>query len=241
MARRDDDLERSYEGRAVLQKLLTASGSVADVEDIYVALRKAAEDGVPPPVVIQALWEDEPRFSKPADARRLFGNLLGLAELAASGKRLDLSKKVERVERRKAVRPEPFGKDGPDEAFVEAAWRYLEDAPRERLRLEHAFDNRQDALASWLDEAGLDDAAFALARHVVAEAFAMLELGGAKVGVVDPARVPTQPTGAPRALLAWAEERLQDALDDELITEAVAAEVRALAARAISVLWATVA
>lgn len=241
MARRDDDIERSFEGRDALQKLLTASGSLADVEDVYFAFQKAAQEGVPPPVVIQALWDDEPRFAKPADARRLFSNLLGLAQLAASGKRVDLGKKVERLARQKAVKPAPFGADGPDEAFVEAAWRYLEDAPKERQRLAHAFDNRQDALASWLDEAGLGDAAFGLARHLVGEAFALLELGGAKVGPVSPAQLPKGPDAAPQALKAWLEERVQEALDDDALPEPDAAEVRAIAGRAVAGLWAATA
>lgn len=241
MSRRDE-LDRSFEGQAVLQKLLTASGSLADVEDVHAAFLKAIADQVPAPVVIQALWDEEPRFDTPAQAARLFGNLLGLYELVAAGKKVDLGKKVERIKREKAPRPAPFGEGGPDEAFVEAAWRFFDDAPKERERLAHAFDNRQDALVSWLDEAGLDDAAFALARHVVSELFAMLELGGAKVGPVAVARLPKRPAAdaMPAALGAWIDERVQEALDDEVLDEQAGAAVRAVARSAGAGLWAAV-
>lgn len=242
MSRRDD-IERSFEGQAVLQKLLTSSGSLADVDDVYAAFQKAVADNVPAPVVIQALWDEEPRFDTPAQAARLFGNLLGLYELVAEGKQVDLGKKVERIKREKAKRPAPFPSSGPDEAFVEAAWRFFDDAPKERERLAHAFDNRQDELVSWLDDAGLDDAAFGLARHVVSELFAMLELGGAKVGTVAVARLPKKPDPAalPAALAAWVNERVQEALDDEVLDAKAGDAVRAVALRAGAGLWAAVA
>lgn len=242
MSRRDE-VDRSFEGQAVLQKLLTASGSLADVEDVHAAFQKAVADNVPAPVVIQALWDEEPRFDTPAQAARLFGNLLGLYELVAAGKQVDLGKKVERIKREKAKRPAPFGAGGPDEAFVEAAWRFFDDAPKERQRLAHAFDNRQDALVSWLDEAGLDDEAFALARHVVSELFAMLELGGAKVGPVAVERLPKKPAAdaLPAALAAWVDERVQEALDDEVLDAKAGEAVRGVALRAGAGLWAAVA
>lgn len=46
--RDDDDLERRFDGREVLQKLLAESGSLADVEDVANAFALAVKDGVPP-------------------------------------------------------------------------------------------------------------------------------------------------------------------------------------------------
>ena len=103
-----DDLDRSFEGQEVLQKLLTQSGSLADVDDVAEAFKKAVKQNVPAPVVIQALWEDEPRFNSPDEAAQLFSNLLGLYELVASGATIDLSVKSVKVKREKAQKPEPF-------------------------------------------------------------------------------------------------------------------------------------
>lgn len=232
-----DDIERTFEGQEVLQKLLTQSGSVVDVEDVASAFARASAEGVPAPVVIQALWDDEPRFESPDEAARLFGNLLGLFELIASGTKVDLTVKAARVKREKAPRPERFGAEGPDDAFVEAAWRYFEDHPKERERLEHAFENRQDALVSWLDAEGLSDDGFGLARHLLSEVFAMLELGGRTVPTVDERTLPATATleGLPSSLAAWLEEQVLEAQDDDdaPLPEAEGARVRTLLGRAV--------
>lgn len=83
-----------------------------------------------------------------------------------------------RPSRAPAERPPPFGIDGPDEAFVEKAREYLDALePRDRQRLEHAFENRQDALLGYLDEQGLTDDGYACARQLLFELFSMIELG----------------------------------------------------------------
>jgi hypothetical protein len=236
-----EDIERSFEGRVVLEKLLAASGTIADAEDVAGAFEKAVKEGVPAPVVIQALWEDEPRFESPDDAARLFGNLLGLYELIAEGQKVDLSAPGAKVKREKATRPEPFGDEGPTDAFVESAWRWFDDFPKERQRFEHAFENRQDALISWLDDAGLDDAGFALARHLVGEVFAMLELGGVKVDSLDESMLPKQGSldALPKALSEWIDESLFEASSDEQepMPEAQVNKVREVVARAAQAMW----
>jgi hypothetical protein len=225
----------------VLEKLLAASGTIADAEDVAGAFEKAVKEGVPAPVVIQALWEDEPRFESPDDAARLFGNLLGLYELIAEGQKVDLSAPGAKVKREKATRPEPFGDEGPTDAFVESAWRWFDDFPKERQRFEHAFENRQDALISWLDDAGLDDAGFALARHLVGEVFAMLELGGVKVDSLDESMLPKQGSldALPKALSEWIDESLFEASSDEQepMPEAQVNKVREVVARAAQAMW----
>lgn len=240
-----EELDRSFEGRAVLEKLLTQSGSLADAEDVAGAFKKAIADGVPAPIVIQALWEDEPRFDTPAEAARLFGNLLGLYELLSEGKKVDLSAPAApaaKVKKEKAPKPEPFDeKEGPSDDFIEAAWRWFDDYPKERQRFEHAFENRQDMLILWLDDAGLDDAAFGLARHLVGEAFAMLELGGRKLASIDESMIPKKATldEVPKALSEWIDEQLYEAeTDDEHpLPRGEAEKVRGVVARAVSALW----
>jgi hypothetical protein len=238
---RNEDIDRSFEGQEVLQKLLAQSGSIADVDDVVGAFKKAVAENVPAPVVIQALWEDEPRFNSPDEAAALFGNLLGLYELVASGAKLDLVTKGPRLKREKAPRPQPFGDAEPDDHFIEAAWRYFDDFPKERQRFEHAFENRQDPLVSWLDGSGLEDAGFALARHLVGEVFAMLELGGREVETIYEEALPKTASleTLPKALSEWIEESLFEATSDEThpLAEKEADQVRDVVARAVVTMW----
>ena len=241
---RDEELERSFEGQEILQKLLAQSGSTVDVEDVVEAFKKAVKQSVPAPVVIQALWEDEPRFNSPDEAAQLFGNLLGLYELVESGQAIDLSVKSVKVKREKAQKPEPFGMNEPDDHFIEAAWRFFDDFPKERQRFEHAFENRQDPLVSWLDGSGLNDEGFALARHLVGEVFAMLELGGREVKKIYETALPKEASlePLPRALSEWIEESLFEATTDEShpLPETEAHQVRAVVARAAVAMWKSV-
>jgi hypothetical protein len=236
----DDALERRFDGRAALQKLLAESGSLADVEDVANAFALAVKDGVPPSVVIPALWEEEPALSSVEQARALFGNLLGLYDLVASGRPVNLSVGAKPAKRKKTPPPKPFGADGPDEAFVETAWRHLDDHPKAREKLEHVFDNTQDALISWLDAAGLSDEGFALGRHLLFEVFAMLVLGGAKVKPVDTARLPKDGVALPAALATWLEEGVYEAETDQTrpLKAAEATKLRELLYRAAGGLWA---
>jgi hypothetical protein len=252
MSRSEEPIDRSFEGQEVLQKLLTQSGSLADVDDVAEAFKKAVKQNVPAPVVIQALWEDEPRFNSPDEAAQLFSNLLGLYELIASGGKVDLTVKTAKVKREKAQKPEPFAKgpgangvgghaEEPTDDFIEAAWRYFDDFPKERQRFEHAFENRQDPLVSWLDGSGLDDAGFALARHLVGEVFAMLELGGREVDTIHEEALPKKASlePLPKALSEWIEESLFEATSDEAhpLPEKEAEHVLDVVARAAVAMW----
>jgi len=237
------DLVRKFEGREVLQNLLNATGSLADAEDVAEVFRQAAQVEAPPSVVIQALWEDEPKFENPAMARRTFSNLLGLHDLIVSGVKVDLRPDAPpvRTKRVKTDAPEAF-KDEPDEAFVEAAWRFFDDHPKDRERHQHAFDNRQDALLGWVDEAGLSDDAFGLTTMLLSDVFAMLELGGMHIGLVKPAAIPKKVTEEqlPPALAEWVEEVVFEAQQDEAapLPEVEAIKARELTLRAAAALWA---
>ncbi len=240
------DLVRKFEGREVLQGLLTATRSLADAEDVAEVFRQAADVDAPPSVVIQALWEDEPVFENPATARRLFSNLLGLHDLIVSGVKVDLRPDAPpvRTKRQKAPEPKPFEHE-PDESFVEGAWRFFDDHPKDRERHQHAFENRQDALLSWVDEAGLSDEAFGLTTMLLSDVYAMLELGGCHIGLVKPTAIPKalkegDDEALPSALAGWVDEVVFEAEQDEgtPMTEKDAAMVRDLSLRASAALWA---
>lgn len=235
-----DELERRFEGAATLQRLLAASGTLADVDDVADAFKKAAAAGVPPSVVITALWEDEPTFASPDEARQLFSNLLGLFELLAAGENVDLKLGAPQrlAKRAKAPKPEPLGGEAPTERFIEAAWRYLDDHPKERERLSHAFENRLDNLLQWLELEDLPDDAFGLARQLLFDLFAFSELAGRPVlSVALPTGTSSQTLNP--ALATWVDEAVTEAsTDDEApLPEAQAERVRALATQGGVALW----
>ena len=242
--RGEEDFLRSFEGGPALQQLLSDSGSLADVEDVAGAFLDASRAGVPANVVIGALWEDEPRFESPQHARRMFGNLFGLYELIAKGEKVELGTIAHpvRVKREKAPQPLPFGDSEPTAEFVEAAWRWLDDHPKERERHVHAFNNRQDELVSWLDESGLSDAGFALASHLACDLFAMMELGGLTVETVYAEHVPPKVAeGAlPTAFTEWIDEGVveEEADDETPLPPHEGALVRDVASRLVAALWA---
>lgn len=243
MSRRDEDIDREFEGYDVLQKLLADSGAIADADDVVEAFQQAIKDGVSAPEVIHDLWIDEPRFNRPADAARLFGNLLGLYDLALAGDLTGPTEHAPRVKHVKAQKPSEFGDAGPTREFIDAASRWFDDYKKERERFHHAFDNRQDALVSWLDDSGLDDAGFGLARHLLGEAFAVLELGGKKVASLDESMMPKTATleALPGDLGAWLEETLVDEAtrEEDPLPEKEAVKVRELVARAAKAMWDT--
>lgn len=232
-----DELLRRFDGKQALDAMLAASGALGDVDDVVEAFRQAVSQNVPPQPVIMALWEDEPRFERPSDAEALFSNLLGLYELVASGQPFVLGERtVPKSKRPRVTKPAPLA-DAVEAGWLDEAWRYLDDWPKERERLSHAFDNRQDALVSELDAAGLSDAAFAAVASIAFEVFAMLEVGERTVGRVTTLRADVK--GVPQALLDWADEGVTEAEADEEqpLPEAEAEATRALARRVVMSLW----
>jgi hypothetical protein len=244
-------LHRRFEGRARLDQLLALAGSASDTEDVAEAFAQAVQQDVPPQVVIEALFEDEPHFPSPKDAAALYGNLLGLYDAIAAGEDVDVGRgkgAQARPSRGQPARapslPPPglYPKEGPSAEWLETAWRYIESAPKEVTKLEHAFENRQDALVTWLDESGADDQVYGAARQILFELFAMLELGAAAgVGRIDSTAFTGEAAGAdvPVALAAWAQEAIFQAATDEegpLATED-ARQLDALVMKALKVLW----
>ena len=246
---RKRDFEHHFEGSEQLDGLLDLSGSSLDTNEVVGRFAEGVAAGVSASSVIPTLFDDEPQFPDPEIARRLYQNLLGLWDLVASGRKLELGTpaRQKREKREKPTPPEPFDPEqGPTSAFVEAAWKYLEELPegdaRALERLNHAFENRQDGMIQWLDEAGLSDEAYATARYLLFELFAMLELGWpGGVGNAPRAWLEAQEPAeaAPSTLVTYVDEALYEAGQDEevpLSSEQIA-EVRSRVGRGLRALW----
>ncbi|MGQ0507989.1 MAG: hypothetical protein ACT4TC_22015, partial [Myxococcaceae bacterium] len=215
---------RKFEGRETLDGLLALAGSPLDSEAVLEQMREATRDGVSSSELIPSLFDGEPRFEDPRIAQKLFENLLGLWDLVAGGGPIRLDAKPVRKEKEKKAVPEvptPLGDAEPDAGFVEKAWRYLEEMPeRDKEKWNHAFENRQDGLLTFLDESGLSDDGYACARHLLFELFVMIELGWLPgVANVTLAMLATQDDGAvaplPETFSDYVEESLFEAENDE--------------------------
>jgi hypothetical protein len=128
---------------------------------------------------------------------------------------------------------------------VEKGWRYLEDLDKKaKDRLQHRFENRQDAVVSFLEEQPLTEGGFACASLLVFELFAMIELGW-PAGVrpvlrAELERAARDPGDLPVALADYAEQEIFEAEQDEetaLLAEESNA-VRAVVVRCLRALWA---
>jgi hypothetical protein len=234
-----------FEGAPVLDELLRLAGSAHDSYTALQEMRRARGEGRAAREVIPTLFEGEPRFGSPELAQRLFQNLLGLWALLAEGKpvRLEGEERPARPRKEKPVAPEPFAPGEPDAAFVEAAWRYLEDDAKARTRLGHAFENKQDGLLGALDGAGLSDEGYGVARHLLFESYGMLELGWSQ-GVASVAPEVMEDPGmealpVPEALAAYADEALFEAEQDEEhpLSPEELAKVRTWVKRGLAALW----
>jgi hypothetical protein len=242
MARSDRrDFDHRFEGADVLAGLLDLAGSPYGPEEVLETFRQGRKAGLAPGDVIPTLFPTEPRFGDPALAQRLFQNLLGLWDLAPGNVSLTTPRPPPKPAR--PVPPDPLGAAAPTQEWVETAWRYLDTAPRARQRLLHSFENRQDALVTCLDERGLSDEGYGVLRHLAFELHAMLELGcGTAPDRVDPAALEKSPggDGGPAALLAYADEALFEAEQDEEapVPAAERAVIRELGKKLVAALWA---
>lgn len=240
--RRKDDagLDRVFEGPDVLEELLELAGSTLDSGRVAARIQEALDEGRSPGEVFPTFFEGPPRFPDPSAARQLYGNLFGLWDLLEAGELFEQAPRPARPPREKKPKPaapEPFA-DAPDDAFIEAAWRYLEDDERARDRLFHAFENKQDPLLQWLDEQALSDEGYGVARHLLFELSAMIELGWPKgLRSADPSS-PSQ-ASPPEALVRYADEALFEAEQDEEVPlpSPEAGRVRALVQTGLAALW----
>lgn len=218
MGRRDDALVRKYEGREVLEELLDLAGAIVTVDEAVLAMKSAQATGLETGTVIPSFFDGEPHFTSPELARRTFQNLLGLWDVVRAGGSVEGPRtRPQRPERAPKVAPpeppRPFGPAGPDEAFLAQVRAYLARCgDRELQRLEHAFENRQDGLLGHLDEGGLSDEGYALARQCVFECFVVMELGLAKgAPSAAPSSQDVPEEELPAALRNFADEALRQA------------------------------
>ncbi len=231
-----------YEGPEALTALLARAGSALTAEEVAARFTVAQAAGQPRAEVIPALFEAEPRFASPDEARRLYGNLFGLWERLGTGRgpHDDAPEVVVEPPPPPPLPPrgETPGEELPPE-LIETAWRWLAAAPpREVTRLRDRFGNVQPDLAAWLDTAPLPESGLLAATDLCFEGWMMLELAfGERVTAADwhalrelegepPALESTQP-----AFAAYAAEQL-DLLEGE--DQAFTEEARAHVERVVS-------
>ena len=169
-----------YEGPEALTALLERAGASITAEEVAARFSAAQEAGEPRAGVIPSLFEQEPHFGSPDEARRLYGNLFGLWERLASGRgpHDDAPEVVAEPPPPPQLPPrgEVEGTELPP-ALVELAWRWLAAAPpREVARLRDRFTNVQPDLAAWLDTVELPESGLMAATDLCFEGWVTLDL-----------------------------------------------------------------
>jgi hypothetical protein len=180
-----------YEGPEVLDALLAKAGSPFDVEEVAQRFTEAVAADERRSTVIPSLFEDEPHFASPEDARRLYANLFGLWARVVSGRGLHDDDAPEAAPEPAA--PPPLRERGtcagssPPADVVEAMWRQLAAAPeRELRRLHDRFTNAQPELGAWVDELALNDAALAAVHDLAFETWVIFDhCFGDRLGVAE--------------------------------------------------------
>jgi hypothetical protein len=179
-----------YEGPEVLGALLARAGSPHDAAAVTEVFRRAQEAGEARAAVIPGLFQDEPHFASPEDARRLYSNLFGLWARLAAG--LGPHDDAPEVAPEPPVVPElPERGAAPGTCvpadLVETVWRYLAGTtPREVQRRRDRFQNVQPDLVAWLDATPLPESGALAALDLVFELWVMFDQAfGERLGVVE--------------------------------------------------------
>jgi len=222
MSRRDPggDLSRSYEGAAVLEALLAASGAAHPIDAIKAVFQQAQADGASPSEVFPALFEGEPHFASPEDARRLYGNLFGLWDRVAAGELEEPRARPEKPAAPAVIAPpaEIEGKVLPD-GFVQAALGALTTLPeKERTKQRDRFEQRESAVCEAIRELGLPPGAELAGLDLAFEVWLLCGWAlGARAGRTDFVRLQKPaPRGSQPALERFIAEWLGEAeLDEE--------------------------
>lgn len=187
----DPGVPAVYEGPEVLTALLHKAGAPHDAEEVAERFQKAQEAGEPRSAVIPALFQDEPRFGSPDEARRLYGNLFGLWTrlLAGLGPHDDAPAVVPEPEAEGEPLPERGAQQGDvlGPEIVEGMWRLLADgSPRELQRRRDRFMNVQPDLAAWLESLPLPDAGILTLQDLAFETWAMFDHAyGERLAMID--------------------------------------------------------
>jgi len=215
-----------YEGPEVLRALLERAGSPFDVDEVAARFAAAVAAGEARSAVIPSLFEEEPRFATPEEARRLYANLFGLWGRIADGRgpHDDAPAVVAEPE------PTPTLPDrgtatgcSPTSDFVDGVWRMLAAVPeRELRRLRDRLTNTQPDLCAWLEEQPLADASLAALHELCFETWAMFDqCFGERLGVArweelrGAEREPPPLETEHPALAAYVSEQLDNLGDDD--------------------------
>ena len=183
-----------YEGPEVLSSLLARAGSRQAADGVAETFRRAQARGEARSSVIPRLFDEEPRFESPEEARRLYGNLFGLWDRLASGGSADddapspasapaPARTAPGAQPEVAITevvplPERGSQAGEvlESELVEAVWRHLDAAPpREVQRRRDRYANVQPDLYGWVDSVELPDGATFAVHDLVFEAWAMFD------------------------------------------------------------------
>jgi len=183
-----------YEGPEVLSALLAKAGSPFDVDLVAARFAAAIEGGEPRAVVIPSLFEDEPHFDTPEDARRLYANLFGLWGRIVEGRGLhdDAPALVpDPAPPAPPVAPLPERGSGagssPPSDVVDGVWRQLAAAShRDVQRQRDRFSNTQPELWAWIEELQLEDSALSATFELSFETWAMFDQAfGERLGTAE--------------------------------------------------------
>lgn len=218
-----------FQGRETLDGLLDLAGSPFETAQVKERFEEAVHQGASKSDVIPTLFESEPHFPDPSMAKQLYENLFGLWELVQSGRPVVLDRPAKAPRPEPISPPGPFG-DSPDAGWIDRAWQYVDGLDgKSQARLMDAFENRQDALLSWLDEAGLSDEDYGQARERLFELWAMIQSGWP--AGLSAARPGKAGAGVPDPLRTF----LTEALFEEEVPEG--SPIRPVVAAGLEALW----
>jgi hypothetical protein len=216
-----------YEGPEVLAALLEKAGSPFDAEEVAARFTAAIAGGEPRAAVIPSLFEDEPRFATPEEARRLYGNLFGLWGRIGDGRGLhddapDVAPEDGPMPPSLPERGSGAGSSPPSDV-VDGVWRQLASVPpRELQRLRDRFANMQPELGAWLDELAVADSAISAIHGLAFETWAMFDQAfGERLGIAEWSELRSQerepsPLEADHpALAAYVSEQLDNLSDED--------------------------
>jgi len=220
-----------YEGPEVLSALLAKAGSAFDVDLVAARFAAAIEAGEPRAAVIPSLFEDEPRFGTPEEARRLYGNLFGLWGRIVEGRGIHDDAPDVVPEPPAILEPGPVALpergtgagSSPPSDVVDGVWRQLAASPqRELQRLRDRFTNTQPELGAWLDELAIADSAVTAVLGLAFETWAMFDQAfGERLGVAEwselraQEREPSPLEADHPALAAYVSEQLDNLSDED--------------------------
>jgi hypothetical protein len=178
-------ITRTYEGPEVLSALLARAGCPLSAGEVASRFSAAQAEGRDRSEVIPSLFEAEPRFDSPDDARRLYGNLFGLWERVEGGQGVAVAAAAPvaaTTPTPSSPLPPPLPERGalsgdrltPD--LVEAVWKHLASLPeRELRRRRDRFAHAQPDLVAWLDDVPLPASGGLAAQDLGFETWAMFD------------------------------------------------------------------